>query len=371
MEVKIQPLIMAEWVHRGTGVKYDTRYFNHPEYRATQDLIIRDWLHVNFPKYFTLDNKMKAEFNIGIGQVYIIICSLFGAEIRYFDNYNPDVASLPLRDVEDLQEVQVPEIENSRLISLYLEQYNDLATKYGKHSVSLLGFVNKIDYPNYGTFVEAWSHSPLTIAYKLRGDQIFIDMIDSSDSVKHLLEVIVMTIEKLWKLLAKIEEVGEINLTYIPCCTSSVVGPRVFGQWDIPIMKKLMSKYSDKGGVHSCGPSTKVLDELAKLSELVVLELGEGTDMVAARKLWPKAELRYILDTYKMLNDSKEAVKQKVVKAIEDAGCGLLTIQLSVEWGTPAEMLDVVYETVLEHNKKEHGIEVVNMRIANMGIHTR
>lgn len=360
---------MAEWVHRGTGVKYDSRYFNDPEYRAGQDLLIRDWLHKSFPRYFPVDNKMKANYNIGIGQAYIIISSMFGAEIRYFDNYNPDVES-PLYNIKTLKEVQVPDIENTWPMSLYLEQYDKLAAKYGKGAVSLLGFINEVTYPNYGTFVEAWSHSPLTIAYKLRGDQIFVDMAENPKAVTHLLNVIVLTIKKLWELLAEIEKV-KINLTYIPSCLSSIVGPKVFGQWDVPAIEKLMVAYSNKGGIHSCGSSTGVLGELAKLPELVVLELGEGTDMVAARKLWPKAGLRYILDTYKMLNDSPEIVKQTVTKVIDDAGNGPLTIQLPVEWGTSKEILDVVYDVVLEHNKKTHGAETVNIKIANMGIHTR
>lgn len=370
MEVSINPIIMAEWVHRGTGVKYDSKYFNDPEYRATQDLIIRNWLHENFPRYFTRDNRMKTDFNIGIGQVYIILSGLFGTEIRYFENGNPDVGLSPLCDVKKLEKVEVPDIENTWPVNFYLEQYDKLATRYGKKSVSLFGFVNEVNYPNYGTFIEAWSHSPLTIAYKLRGDQVFIDMVDSPKSVEHLLNVIVATIEKLWELLAKIQGVN-INLAYIPCCTSSIIGPRVFGQWDVPAMKKLMMAYGDKGGVHSCGSSTKVLEELVKLPELVVLELGEGTDMTAARKLWPNAVLRYILDTYQMINGSKKVVVQKVKKVIDDAGSGPLVIQLPVEWGTPKDILDGVYDAVLEHNKNDHGAEAVNIQIANMGIHTR
>jgi len=104
---------------------------------------------------------------------------------------------------------------------------------------------------------------------------------------------------------------------------------------------------------------------------LVVLELGEGTDMVRARKLWPKSLLRYILDTYELINSEKDIVEQKVKKVIKDAGTGPLTIQLPVEWGTPKEILDVVYSTILEHNEKEQGVPTVEIQITNMGIHTR
>jgi uroporphyrinogen-III decarboxylase len=369
MEINLQPLIMAEWVHRGSGVRYDSRYFNDPEYRAVQNLKIQKWLHKTFPRLFDLPaEKEPSTFNIGVGETFITIPSLFGAEIRYFENYNPDVGNPPLAHISSLKDVKVPDVENTWPMNIYLEQYDKLAAKYGKERVNLLRYVNKVTYPNYGTFIEGWSHSPLTIAYKLRGDKLFVDMVENENFVKHLISVIILTIQKLLSLLAKLKCV-EINLMYIPCCIASVVGPKVFTEWDIPAMVQLMKSYSENGGIHSCGPSANILNELSKLPELIVLELGEGTDMAKARRLWPKSLLRYILDTYELIN-SPEMVGKKVKKVIKEAGTGPLTIQLPVEWGTPKEVLDIVYDTVFEHNEKEHGVASANVQIFNMGIHT-
>jgi len=361
---------MAEWVHRATGVKYDKKYWNDPEYRGQQEMSIQKWLVEAFPEYFSEIKDLDFPiYNIGIGQAYIIICALFGGEIRYFDNYNPDIASPPLKDVNDLN-IKVPDIENTWPIDLYLEQYSKLVKKYGEERVNFLPFVGEVKIPRYGKFIQGWVHSPLTTAYKLRGEQIFMDMIENPALAYQIIEAVVETERRLLDLVARVEG-ATIDLVYIPACVSSWISPKIFREWDIPAMKKLIVNYNAKGGVHCCGPSTHVLDELRKLPELVVLELGEGTDMTKARRVWPKALIRYILDTYQLIRSSAQGIEKKVIKVIQEADAGPLTIQLPVEWGTSPEILKSVYKIVRNHNKVKHGTDKVQIDIQNMGIHTR
>ena len=48
MTVGITPYLSLEFVHEQTGISFNERYFNDPEYRREQDKIIHQRLFVYF-----------------------------------------------------------------------------------------------------------------------------------------------------------------------------------------------------------------------------------------------------------------------------------------------------------------------------------
>jgi hypothetical protein len=94
-----------------------------------------------------------------------------------------------------------------------------------------------------------------------------------------------------------------------------------------------------------------LLEGLARIPRLVELELGEGTDMVRARSLWPDASLIYIPDSPRLPWRSVDEIKADIGKVIEEASSGPLTIQHIYEVGLGLEKFHAVYDVVREHNR--------------------
>ena len=358
MRVEVQPLVSPEYLHRVTGVRYDERFFGDPEYRSQQNeklaeasaaLVPPDFRAGLPPGFWSTDTLA-----IGVGQSFLLIAGLFGSRFQYEDNYFPNATSRPLEDwsLDQIACLEPPDVANTWPLSEYLAQYDDLVARYGIDRVALPGFVSKLDTFHAGQFLAGVCHSPITQALRLRGQQLFYDMVDAPGIAKHLLDVVVETECRCMDLMAR--RIGaRPGMVYQLCCSAALLSRDVFEAWELPAMLGLFEQYGVKNRIHSCGISSQLLHGLALIPELLELELGEGTDMVAARQLWPEACLVYCIDSPTLPTRTVASIQAGIRKVIAAAGSGPLTIQVVYEEGLQLDQFHAVYDVVREHNARD------------------
>jgi Uroporphyrinogen decarboxylase (URO-D) len=351
---RIIGVISPNWVHTATGVRFDERYFMDPEYRQSENRRIGEWLddfNQSLRRRFLrhdvdwepigisgidgmYDPRGLSAITVGLPQPFVVVTAMFGGRIEYFDGDNPDSSGYPLAGIESVSEIAIPDFENTWPVSEWLRQYDELVAKYGKSNVEL-------------QFL--YLHSPLTIAYRLRGEQLFLDMVDSPELAERIIDAAHATALGIYQLYER--RVGKPKPTLpIATCIASLVSSSVFRRWELPWLRRLMDQYPS-ALIHTCGPSSHVLEPLAELTGVVTMEVGAGTDIARTRELFPDATINYVIDTPKFVHHTATQVTDEIRAVVAQNGRGPLSIIWPAETGTPIETIEAIYVVISEHNR--------------------
>ena len=346
MRPTIHPYVCLEFVHEKTGVAFDARYYSDDEHRRQMDTRIngalRAWAAEHWPSQA---GAWAADppYAIGVGAAYVIVAALFGAGIRYYDNFHPDASSEPLAALTDPGQVRVPDPASTWPLSEYIERYEKLAARYGKEKVTLPGFEfgSVMDPSLHGLVM----HSPLTTAYKLRGSQLFIDMAERPDIARRLFDAVRDAYYRVCDLM--IELLGlRTDVIFFGACASSWVSPELWKAWELPAISEIANRYRAGIVLHSCGRSTHVLEAFAGLPRLIELHLGDRTDLAAARRLFPRQGFYIVPDSVAWARDPPEKTIGSLRAMTAAASSGPLAFQFVLEAGIPDPAVEAIVRSV-------------------------
>lgn len=348
--IGINPYLCLEFIHEQTGVAFSERYFNDPEYRREQDKVIHQRLFAYFSQHWpehAPDYAREPGYVVGVGAAYVIVAALFGSQIRYFDNFHPDSTPDPLAWVKEPDQLRVPDVETTWPLRQYLEQYAVLVRKHGKGQVSLPGFAGGgVLFPEYSGLS---MHSPLTTAYKLRGAQLFLDMVERPDLAHRLFEVVRDTYCRIFDLLIPLLGL-KTDVIFFGACSSSWISERIWRRWEMPFIMEIAARYGARPIVHSCGRSTHILQPLSELPRLLELHLGDETDLALARRLAPEVGIYVVPDSVGWARNPPEQTRAAVWAMMEAAASGPLAFQFVMEARLSPATIRAVLDAVSEYN---------------------
>lgn len=354
LRARVIGVISPNWVHTAMGVKFNERYFMDPEYRQGENHRVAEWigtfnamLQARFARYDVdwepvgisgiagmYDPEGLGRLTVGLPQPFPVVTAMFGGELVYFDNDNPDSKGVPLAGIGSASEVHIPPFATTFPVSVYLQQYEELASRFGRDRVDL-------------SFL--YLHSPLTIAYRLRGEQLFLDMVDDPGLATAILEAAHLTSLGVYEMYEEISGRPDRVLP-VATCIASLISPEVYRRWEIPWLRRQVERHPQVL-IHSCGPSTHVLEPLAELPGIAFMEVGAGTDIGRTRALFPAATINYVIDTPKFRNHTAAQVDAEVRGVIRDNQGGPLTVVWPAETGTPLETIEAIYAAVSDYNQ--------------------
>ena len=239
MRARVIGVVSPNWVHTAMDVKFNERYFMDPEYRQVENRQVAAWLgtfntmlQTRFARFDVdwepvgisgvagmYDPDGLEKLTVGLPQPFPVVTAMFGGEIVYFDNDNPDSKGEPLAGIGSASEVHIPDFATTFPVSVYVQQYEALAARFGKDKVDL-------------SFL--YLHSPLTIAYRLRGEQLFLDMVDDPELATAILEAAHATSLGVYEMYERIGGRPERVLP-IATCIASLISPDVYRRWEIPM----------------------------------------------------------------------------------------------------------------------------------------
>ncbi len=355
MEVSINPYLCLEFIHELTQVKFGERYFNDPEYRRQQDILINQKLFDYFSQYwpeYAAGYAAEPGYVVGVGQAFVILAALFGSQIVYYDDFHPDCTANPLAWVTDADQLRVPDIANTWPMSQYLDQYAELVAKYGPQRVSLAGFESQaIHSPHLRGLT---MHSPLTTAYKLRGEQLFLDMVERPQLAQRLFAVVRDTYCQICDRLIEIAG-HKSDVIFFGACFSSLVSESVWRKWEMPAIIEIAERYNARILLHSCGRSTHILKPLSEISCLQEVHLGDATNLAEARRLMPNTGFYIVPDSVNWARNPAEQTRRSVEAMMAAAASGPLAFQFVMEKGLSPETIRTVVETVRSYNASHQG----------------
>ncbi len=304
------------WWHAHAGIVFDQDFFYHPKKRVESERRMEQVLYERFGQY-GLGEHRNEDLPV-IGPVHnaagYLISEMLGCEIRYNEGAAPDV--LPAE--RESLEFDPGAAFQSKAFKRFSKLCDELKAKYGY----LTGDVN-------------WS-GVLNLALDLRGQSLFLDMLDNPDAVQAGLARIAQVITRFVSGVQAETKTSSISVNRVvrffaqPVwlhseCSHTMISADDYERFILPI-DAAWSREQRPFGIHHCGNDPhRFAASYAKLPHLDFLDLGWGGDVKLIREHLPDTFLNIRLDPVQLNNWSANEIREIISRLVADSANPELT----------------------------------------------
>lgn len=306
-----------------------------PIYRYQKNLSIKKKLNVLCPNIesFKLNFQDGIETNCNsISGVYGIsfVSTLFGLGAVYRDTEWVEVekSSFSIEQIANIKEIHV---ENTEIYEDIMKQMDVMQGEFGeiKGHLNLQGVLN--------------------IAFKLRNEDIFMDMYDEEELCKNLFDCICKTILKSQKLIQSRQRKSgyDVDMLVPADCVINMVSPSMYEQFLFQYDKLLVESFA-YSGLHTCNWNvTPYLDVLKGIDNLGYLDMGINSEVLKVQECFPTTRKSVLLSPMFLKEDWKKQKSQidKVARAMNPVDFTMG----SIDSGASIEALNRLNDYIVNH----------------------
>ena len=314
------------WFHRYCDVEFSERWHTDVIYRARSLERMREELRRRFPSIPLRGTEPDAP-PCTIDGIFgaAVVPALFGMRILYAQDQWPAVAPEPL-DGRDLDALAVPELSSGPLVSSILEQMDAIAENWGE----IHGYLNY--------------QGVLNTAFRLRGEAIFLDVMDEPERARRLFGVITETMIQLARLVHERQRASGVEVRHLSTsnCVVNMVSPKVYEHQLLPFDLCLREAF-ELFGVHNCAWNVDpYIEAYATIPRLGYVDMGLDSDLARVKRLCPNAR-RAVMFTPAELNEKPLKLLHGDLSRIhtELAPCDVVLADVDVE--TPDERVHSIH----------------------------
>jgi len=342
--IPIELIFNPNWWHINDGICFDESFYMHLQKRIDNDFEMRTHL---FNRFGFGNSPIKREPIIGSTLVAggFVLPALFGVPIEFSENEAPWPKGQPMNDSEILA-LEPPNINDTWPISSLLKDSNKLIDTYGYivGDFDLDGFFNT--------------------ALHLRGQQLFIDLIEKPALTNHLFSVLVQTYISLVKLMRKLTKTCAIstNRSIINVnpeiflhsnCSVSMISPKIYKEQVFPYEMKLAMELQPYG-IHHCGDNMHRFSEIYNQIPSQFFDIGWGSDVEKCSQIFSSTFINLRLNPVRLLQSSSDGIYQDTFSLLQSANrfenVGICCINMDA--GTPDENVRTIYRAVEDYEIK-------------------
>jgi hypothetical protein len=276
--------VSKAWLHQEGGFDFDAAYYRDPLVRRERDLACAAFVRRRFPHYPVYhmeDNLVQARFVapnqllVGAIQPNLIIAAALGADFVVAADKDSDVAGYPLRDLASAGDLpSVAAVLDLPLIAELGEQ----VTRYRRERPDL-----RVIPPFFwDTSGRATIHGIVTTALKFMGPDIFLLMLEDPG----LVHAVHGWIADVYTAVVRhFSALGDLPVTsvHVGECAGTMLGGEQYREFVTPYASRLGREFGALR-LHSCGHADHVLDAIADIEGLAVIDTGSDTSVAAIRR---------------------------------------------------------------------------------------
>ena len=264
------------WYNDAVGVTFGDQWHTDPAHR--RDTIV------------AMDKETKRRFgkraDIGILQdsdqpldlltgTYgaLLIPGVYGVPIKFQEIDWPWSQHGQFLSDEMAGKLQPPDLDKNPYWDQFMKQVEWIAKENGK----IVGFMN-------------WQ-GVVNNAYRLRGEELFPDMISEPERVKHIFECVTQTMIDGIHQLYERQKASGVELTHVTIsnCLVNLLSPGQYEEFVLPYDSRIAEAFS-MIGVHNCAwNADPYVEHYAKLRDVAYVDMGLESDLVQARAAFPNA----------------------------------------------------------------------------------
>jgi hypothetical protein len=345
--IPVELVFNPNWWFRNYGISFDRPFYFDPRARIENDVRMRRALY----ERFGLGEKDPQPRPVA-GSEHVaggfVIPALMGVEIRFSDNQAP--WNIPANlGREEILALRVPDIESTWPMSEWIPQMDALEKEFG----FLTG-----DFNTGGV---------INTALELRGQQLFLDMLEDPELTSHLFRVVAETTVKVAAYVrrrtgscsvAVNRSIVNVDRTLFlgSNCSVQMISPRLYdatlAEWERWLAASLQPY-----GIHHCGNNLHRYAEIYRTTGAVFYDVGWESDVARCAALLPGAFLNLRLSPVRMLQCTAGEIRRDVESLLAAAGraekVGLCAINM--DYGTPDENVFTVFDAAARHAPQPSG----------------
>jgi len=328
-----------DWFAARMGLNMGVRWHTDPVYRRESFAAMARALNAEFPR-LCLGGDPDA-IRGGLSQIANCapVGALFGQEVLYSPGAWPE-NNRRLLDDAAAGALEIPAFESGRFFSELMSQMDAIQKEWGAIDGEL----------NY--------QGILNTAFRLRGEQIFTDMVTAPERAHHVLDVVCKTTIRFADAVYTRQARSGVTKDYFVTsnCVVNMISEEHYRQFVMPYDRRLSAHYAHFG-VHNCGWKVDAYAKAySEIRELGYLDFGIQSDLDALKSLFPSSILTVILNPDDVIGRSAAEVRATLGKLRDSLGvCRILlgsldgrTSSREVEefftataavWGVPVEQL--------------------------------
>ncbi|MBN1589682.1 MAG: hypothetical protein JW888_09215 [Pirellulales bacterium] len=304
------------WWHRHEGISLDEDFFFHPARRVEAERKMEKALYERWGR-FGLGADRDRDLPL-VGPVHLaagyLISEMLGCRVDYQADAAPQVipANLPDLTVSPEAAFQSPAYR----------RFTELLDRLKTHHGALLGDVNFAGI--------------LNIALDLRGQTLFMDMVDKPEAVDRFFADIAAVVGQFTDRIAR--ETGSTsisvnrNVRNIPQpiflhseCSHVMISTENYQRFLMPF-DAAWSRRHRPFGIHYCGEDPhRYAESFARLPHLDFLDVGSGGDVALLRKHLPNTFLNLRYSPVQIVSQSPDDIRRTVRSLVHASGNPYLT----------------------------------------------
>jgi hypothetical protein len=246
-----------------------------------------------------------------------VVSAIYGQDMQFWpDNWPATTHSRELSDAE-ADALEAPDLADSALFGNLLKQMDRIEQLTG----TIRGFLN-------------WQ-GVLNTAFRLRGHQIFMDMLDNPARARRIFTCVKDTmLDGYRRVHARQRQAGvDYQFGTTANCVVNMVSPRHYAESLLPFDMELRSAFRNFG-IHNCAWSvTPYIEAYARVPNLGYLDMGLASDLVAVKRLFPQARRNLIYTAMDMMNKSQAQIRadfERIAQELGPCDVGLPNMELGV-----------------------------------------
>ena len=307
----VELVFSPQWWNKQIGMTFDRDFFFHPARRVEDERKMEQHLYEKWGHYGMGRNR-GAELPV-LGAVHLasgyLLSEMMGCQIDYRESAPPEVICKYMEESDPRPAGRAFESGAFRAFSRMREA---LKTKYGY----VTGDVN-------------WS-GILNLALDLRGQELFVDMLESPDKCAAFFSEIADMIEKFTDGMQESSNSTSIsvnrNLVHFdePVllhseCSLTMISEDMYRDYLMPYDLK-WSRKSAPFGIHYCGKDPhRFAKAFSEIPGLAFLDVGYGGDVALLRSFLPNVFFNLRLSPVELARVSAGEVKETVRRLVRQS----------------------------------------------------
>lgn len=317
------------WYRQHLEIEFGERFHTDPSYRRDALVAMHQLLRRRFPDVSIGrfgEREQPLDMLTGVFGA-CTVAAIYGVPIAYAADNWPNCEHKYLSDGE-VDRLEPPNLGCNVHFQRLMDQVDWIARTEG----IVAGYIN-------------WQ-GVLNNAYRLRGQPLFLDLVDAPKRAEHLLQCVCETmIGAAKRLHARQRETGfDVRFFTVSNCLVNMVSPRQYKQFLLPLDQRIAAAF-DCIGIHNCAWSaTPYLDAYAQVPHVAYLDMGLDSDSAKAKALFPRTRRAIMYTPMDLANKPLDAINADLKRiAHEYAPCDL--VFADIEAGTSDERVLAVIES--------------------------
>lgn len=252
----------------------------------------------------------------------LLVAGIYGVPIQYQDVDWPWSQHGQFLDDEAADNLEPPDLDHNPFWDAFMGQLDAIEKLQGR----IEGFMN-------------WQ-GVVNSSYRLRGEELFTDMIIEPDRVKRIFDCVTETmIDGMRRLYARQKQSG-VELTHctISNCMVNLLSPDQYEEFVLPRDRRLAEAFS-MVGVHNCAWNADAyVPHYATLPRVAYIDMGMESDLVEAKRAFPAGRRALMYTPMDLKEKALEEIEGDLDRIAREYGpCDLVCAD--IESGTPDQRI--------------------------------